>query len=194
MLPAAMLIDHDTGKRLPRPFYPELDACRCCNSSCQMWDGSSLVFNIGPVYVLDLNGIRSSIGLQLPGLTDLERARIDRRPNRNRLVQHHLVGVTIDLKPELLTVVVEETPLLATDATRICLVPPLKKNPAHHGVGATLFSQSSPKRLADSQITSDTHSVVPELITCRARRRRRTISPTASICTGVSVRQLVSVT
>ena len=159
-----------------------------------MIDGPGLVVDLSTEHFLDLDGARPATNSQLPCPTDLERARIDRRPNRNRLVQHHLVGVTIDLKPELLTVVVEETPLLATDAARICLVPPLKKNPAHHGVGATLFSQSSPKRLADSQITSDTHSVVPELITCRARRRRRTISPTASICTGVSVRQLVSVT
>ena len=54
-----------------------------------MWDGSCLMVNIGSVYVLDLNGIRSTIDLQLQGLAHLERERIDHRLNRNRLVKNN---------------------------------------------------------------------------------------------------------
>lgn len=166
MLPMAMLIDHDTGERLPRPLDPKFGACRCGNSSCQMWDGSSLVVNIGSVYVLDLNSIRLAIGLQLPGLTDLERERIDHRLNRNRLVKNDLIGISIDLKPDLLAVVVDQAPLLPPNEAPTSLIPSFQDNSTHDGVGVTLLPQGTPKRLADSQITPDAHSVVPELITC----------------------------
>ena len=166
MLPMAMLIDHDTGELLPRPLDPKFGACRCGNSSCQMWDGSSLVVNIGSVYFLDLNSIRLAIGLQLPGLTDLERERIDRRLNRNRLVKNDLIGISIDLKPDLLAVVVDQAPLLPPNEAPISPIPSFQDNSTHDGVGVTLLPQRTPKRLADSQITSDAHSVVSELITC----------------------------
>ena len=168
MLPMAMLIDHDTGELLPRPLDPKFGAYRCGNSSCQMWDGSSLVVNIGSVYVLDLNSIRLAIGLQLPGLTDLERERIDHRLNRNRLVKNDLIGISIDLKPDLLAVVVDQAPLLPPNEAPTSLIPSFQDNSTHDGVGVTLLPQGTPKRLADSQITSDAHSVIPELITCWA--------------------------
>ena len=65
VLPTVMLIEHDAGERLPRPFDPEFNAYRCCHWPCQMWDGSCLMVNIVSVYVLDINGIRSPINLQL---------------------------------------------------------------------------------------------------------------------------------
>lgn len=119
---------------------------------------------------------------------------IDRRLNRNRLVKNNLVGVSTDLQPELLTVVVDQAPLLPLDEAPTSLIPSFEDNSPHDGVGAALLPQGTPKCLTDSQIASDTHSVIPELVTCWARRRLHTSSPTASICTGVSVRQLVSVT
>ena len=150
--------------------------------------------NIVSVYVLDLNGIRSPVDLQLQGLPHLERERIDRRLNRNWLVKNNLVGISADLKPELFTVVFGETPLFPPDEAPASLIPSFQDNSPHDGVVAAPLPQGTPKRLTDSQIASDTHSVIPELVTCWARRRLRTISPTASICAGASVRQLVSVT
>ena len=168
MLPASMLIDHYAGERLPRTLDMKLDAGRRGDSSPQMRDGSGLMVNIGSVYVLDLNGIRLTIDLQLPGLTDLERERINRRLNRNRLVKYDLIGVTIDLKPELLAVVVDQAPLLPPSEAPTSFIPAFQENSTHDGVGVTLLPQGTPKRLADSQITSDAHSVIPELITCWA--------------------------
>ena len=133
-----------------------------------MWDGSCLMVNIGSVYVLDLNGMRSAIDLQLQGLTHLERERIDHRLNRNRLVKNNRIGISIDLEPELFAVVVDQAPLLPPSEAPASLIPPFQDNSPHDGVGVTLLPQGTPKRLADSQITSDAHSVIPELITCWA--------------------------
>lgn len=131
-----------------------------------MWNGSSLVVNIGLVYFLNLNGIRSTIDFHLPGLTDLERERIDRRLNTNRLVKNGLIRIPIDLKPELLAVVVDQAPLLPPSEAPASPIPPFQENSPHDGVGVTLFPQGAPERLTDMQITSDTHSVIPELVTC----------------------------
>ena len=109
-------------------------------------------------------------------------------------MKNHLVGVSTDLQPELLTVVVDQAPLLPLDEAPTSLNPSSEDNSPHDGVGAALLPQGTPKCLTDSQIASDTHSVIPELVTCWARRRLRTSSPTDSIWAGVSVRQLVSVT
>ena len=139
-------------------------------------------------------GARPATDSQLPGPTNLERERIDRRLNRNRLEKNNLVGISVDLQPELLTVVVDQAPLLPPDEAPASLIPSFQDNSSHDGVGAAPLPQGTSKCLTDSQITSDTHSVIPELVTCWARRRLRTISPTASICAEDSVRQLVSVT
>ena len=163
-----MLIDHYAGERLPRTLDMKLDACRRGDGSLQMPDGSGLMVNIGSVRPLDLDGIRSTTNLQFQGLTDIERKRINRRLNGNRLVKYDLIGVTIDLDPQLFTVVVDQTPLLPTSAAPVSLVPLFQDNPAHHSIGLALFSQSSLQYFADSQIASDTHSVVPELVTCWA--------------------------
>ncbi len=109
-------------------------------------------------------------------------------------MKNHLVGVSTDLQPELLSVVVDQAPLLPLDEPPTSLIPLFENNSSHDGVGATLLPQGTAKRLTDSQIASDTHSVIPELVTRWALRRMRTSSPTASIWAGVSVRQLVSVT
>lgn len=119
---------------------------------------------------------------------------IDPRLDRNRLVKNNLVGVSTDLQPELFTVVVDQAPLLPRDGAPASLIPSFQDDSPHDGVVAALLPQGTAKRLTDSQIASDTHSVIPELVTCWARRRLRTSSPTASIWAGVSVRQLVSVT
>ena len=109
-------------------------------------------------------------------------------------MKNHLVGISTDLQPELSTVVVDQAPLLPLDEAPTSLIPSLQDNSPHDGVGAALLPQGTAKRLTDSQIASDTHSVISELVTCWALRRLRTSSPTASIWAGVSVRQLVSVT
>ena len=109
-------------------------------------------------------------------------------------MKNHLVGVSTDLQPELFTVVIDQAPLLPLDEAPTSLIPSFQDDSPHDGVGAALLPQGTPKCLTDSQIASDTHSVIPELVTCWARRRLHTNSPTASIWAGVSVRQLVSVT
>ena len=159
-----------------------------------MWDGASLLVNIGSVYVLHVNGVRSTVDLQLQDLPHVECERIDHRLNRNRLVENNHIGISADLKPELSTVVVDETPLLPPGEAPASLLPSFQDNSPRDGVGVAPLPQGTAKRLTDSQIASDTHSVISELVTCWARRRLRTSSPTASIWAGVSVRQLVSVT
>ena len=153
-----------------------------------------LVVDLSTAHIRDLDGARPATNSQLPAPADLEGERVNRRLNRNRLVKNHLVGVSTDLQPELLTLVVDQAPLLPLDEAPTSLSPSFEDNSPHDGVGAALLPQGTAKRLTDSQIASDTHSVIPELVTCWARRRLRTSSPTASICAGVSVRQLVSVT
>lgn len=159
-----------------------------------MIDGPGLVVDLSTAHIRDLDGARPATDSQLPGPTDLERERVNRRLDRNRLVKNHLVGISTDLQPELSTVVVDQAPLLPLDEVPTSLIPSLQDNSPHDGVVAALLPQGTAKRLTDSQITSDTHSVISELVTCWARRRLRTSSPTASIWAGVSVRQLVSVT
>ena len=153
-----------------------------------------LVVDLRTAHIRDLDGARPATNSQLPAPADLEGERVNRRLNRNRLVKNHLVGVSTDLQPELLTVVVDQAPLLPLDEAPTSLNPSFEDNSPHDGVGAALLPQGTPKCLTDSQITSDTHSVIPELVTCWARRRLRTSSPTDSSWAGVSVRQLVSVT
>lgn len=153
-----------------------------------------LVVDLSTAHIRDLDGARPATNSQLPAPADLEGERVNRRLDRNRLVKYHLVGVSTDLQPELLTVVVDQAPLLPRDEAPTSLSPSFEDNSPHDGVGAAPFPQGTPKCLTDSQITSDTHSVIPELVTCWARRRLRTSSPTDSIWAGVSVRQLVSVT
>ena len=159
-----------------------------------MIDGPGLVVDLSTAHIRDLDGARLATDSQLPAPADLEGERVNRRLNRNRLVKNHLVGVSTDLQPELLSVVVDQAPLLPLDEPPASLIPLLQDDSSHDGVGAALLPQGTAKRLTDSQIASDTHSVIPELVTRWARRRLRTSSPTASIWAGVSVRQLVSVT
>ena len=159
-----------------------------------MIDSPGLVVDLSTAHIHDLDGARLATNSQLPAPADLEGERVNRRLNRNRLVKNHLVGVSTDLQPKLLSVVVDQAPLLPLDEAPTSLSPSFEDNSPHDGVGVTLLPQGTPKCLTDSQIASDTHSVIPELVTRWARRRLRTSSPTASIWTGVSVRQLVSVT
>ena len=133
-----------------------------------MIDGPGLVVDLSTAHIRDLDGARPATNTQLPAPTDLEGERVNRRLNRNRLVKNHLVGVSTDLQPELLTVVVDQAPLLPPSEAPASLIPPFQDNSPHDGVGVTLLPQGTPKRLADSQITSDAHSVIPELITCWA--------------------------
>ena len=190
----AMCIDHHGGDRALRIHHAELGT-RCRGESpLRMIDGPGLVVDLSTAHIRDLDGARPATNSQLPGPADLKGERVNRRLNRNRLVKNHLVGVSTDLHPELLTVVVDQAPLLPSDEAPAFLIPSLQDNSPHDGVGAALLPQGTPKCLTDSQITSDAHSVIPELVTCWARRRLRTSSPTDSIWAGVSVRQLVSVT
>ena len=190
----AMRIDHHGGDRSLCIHHAELGTRRRGKSAIRMTDGPGLVVDLSAAHVLDLDGARPATDSQLPGPTDLERERIDRRLNRNRLVKNNLVGISADLQPELLTIVVDQAPLLPPDEAPASLIPSFQDNSSHDGVGAAPLPQGTPECLTDSQIASDTHSVIPELVTCWARRRLRTISPTASICAEDSVRQLVSVT
>ena len=189
-----MCIDHHGGDRALCIDHAEPGTRRRGESPLGMIDGPGLVVDLSTAHIHDLDGARPATDSQLPAPTDLEGERVNRRLNRNRLVKNHLVGVSTDLQPELLSVVVDQAPLLPLDEPPASLNPLFENNSSHDGVGAALLPQGTAKRLTDSQIASDTHSVIPELVTCWARRRLRTSSPTASIWAGVSVRQLVSVT
>ena len=189
-----MCIDHHGGDRALRIHHAEIGAGCRGKSPLGMIDGPGLVVDLSTAHIRDLDGARPAADSQLPAPTDLEGERVNRRLNRNRLVKYHLVGVSTDLEPEFSTLVIDQAPLLPLDEAPASLIPSLQDNSPHDGVGAALLPQGTAKRLTDSQIASDTHSVISELVTCWARRRLRTNSPTASICAGVSVRQLVSVT
>ena len=177
-----------------RIHHAEIGAGCRGKSPIGMIDSPGLVVDLSTAHIHDLDGARLATNSQLPAPADLERERVNRRLNRNRLVKNHLVGVSTDLQPKLLSVVVDQAPLLPPDEAPASLIPSFQDNSSHDGVGAAPLPQGTPKCLTDSQIASDTHSVIPELVTRWARRRLRTSSPTASIWTGVSVRQLVSVT
>ena len=189
-----MCIDHHGGDRALCIDHTEPGTRRRGESPLGMIDGPGLVVDLSTAHIRDLDGARPATNSQLPAPTDLEGERVNRRLNRNRLVKNHLVGVSTDLQPELSTVVVDQAPLLPLDEPPASLIPLLQDDSSHDGVGAALLPQGTAKRLTDSQIASDTHSVIPELVTRWARRRLRTSSPTDSIWAGVSVRQLVSVT
>lgn len=189
-----MCIDHHGGDRAVRIHHAEIGAGCRGKSPIGMIYSPGLVVDLSTAHIRDLDGARPAADSQLPAPTDLEGERVNRRLNKNRLVKYHLVGVPTDLQPDLLTLVVDQAPLLPRDEAPAFLIPSLQDNSPHDGVGAAPFPQGTAKRLTDSQIASDTHSVIPELVTCWARRRLRTSSPTDSIWAGVSVRQLVSVT
>ena len=190
----AVCIDHHGGDRALRIHHAELGT-RCRGASpLGMIDGPGLVVDLSTAHIRNLDGARPATDSQLLGPTDLEGEWVNRRLDGNGLVKNNLVGISANLKPELFTVVVGETPLFPPDEAPASLIPSFQDNSPHDGVVAAPLPQGTPKRLTDSQIASDTHSVIPELVTCWARRRLRTISPTASICVGASVRQLVSVT
>ena len=177
-----------------RIHHAEIGAGCRGKSPIGMIHSPGLVVDLSTAHIRDLDGARPATNSQLPAPADLEGERVNRRLNRNRLVKNHLVGVSTDLQPELLTLVVDQAPLLPLDEAPASLIPSFDDNSSHDGVVPALLPQGTAKRLTDSQIASDTHSVIPELVTRWARRRLRTSSPTASIWTGVSVRQLVSVT
>ena len=177
-----------------RIHHAEIGAGCRGKSPIGMIHSPGLVVDLSTAHIRDLDGARPATNSQLPAPTDLEGERVNRRLDRNRLVKNNLVGISADLQPELLTVVVDQAPLLPPDEAPASLIPSFQDNSSHDGVGAAPLPQGTPKCLTDSQIASDTHSVIPELVTCWARRRLRTISPTASICAEDSVRQLVSVT
>lgn len=189
-----MCIDHHGGDRAVSIHHAEIGAGCRGKSPIGMIHSPGLMVDLSTAHIRDLDGARPATNSQLPAPADLEGERVNRRLNRNRLVKNHLVGVSTDLQPELLTVVVDQAPLLPLDEAPTSLNPSSEDNSPHDGVGAALLPQGTPKCLTDSQITSDTHSVIPELVTCWARRRLRTSSPTDSSWAGVSVRQLVSVT
>ena len=163
-----MSIDHHGGDRAVRIHHAEIGAGCRGKSPIGMIHSPGLMVDLSTAHIRDLDGARPATNSQLPAPADLEGERVNRRLNRNRLVKNHLVGVSTDLQPELLTVVVDQAPLLPPSEAPGSLVPPFQDNSPHDGVGVTLLPQGTPKRLADSQITSDAHSVIPELITCWA--------------------------
>ena len=163
-----------------RIHHAEIGAGCRGKSPIGMIDSPGLVVDLSTAHIHDLDGARLATNSQLPAPADLERERVNRRLNRNRLVKNHLVGVSTDLQPKLLSVVVDQAPLLPLDEPPTSLIPLLQDDSSHDGVGAALLPQGTAKRLTDSQIASDTHSVIPELVTRWARRRLRAQRVTSS--------------